>query len=69
MERKRRNNVLIVLLMSIGFAAFSTMDSVIVVNNGNVDALVDEVMWIKDDGTLNNLYNVSSIIYTYSFPN
>ena len=41
---------------------------VTVTNNGNVNAIVNNVSWIKDDGTADDQYNVSPIIYSYSFP-
>ena len=37
-------------------------------NSGTVNAIVDSIQWIKSDGTVDNQYNVSPIIYTYSFP-
>lgn len=54
---------------TLGVPGDSVTYVITIVNNGSVDAIVDEVMWIKDDGSLDNQYNVSPIIYTYSFPN
>ena len=42
---------------------------VTIVNNGTVNAVVNNVQWINDDGTADLQYNVSPIIYSYSFPN
>lgn len=42
---------------------------VTIVNNGTVNAVVNNVEWINDDGTADTQYNVSPIIYSYSFPN
>ena len=38
-------------------------------NSGTVNAVVDNIGWINDDGTADLQYNVSPIIYSYSFPN
>ena len=54
---------------TLGVPGDSVTYVVTIVNNGSVNAIVDEVMWIKDDGTADDQYNVSPIIYSYSFPN
>lgn len=37
-------------------------------NSGTVNAIVNNVEWINEDGTSDLQYNVSPIIYSYSFP-
>lgn len=53
---------------TLGLPGDSVTYVVTIVNNGNVNAIVDSIQWIKDDGTADTQYNVSPIIYTYSFP-
>lgn len=38
-------------------------------NTGTVNAIVDSIEWVNEDGTADLQYNVSPIIYSYSFPN
>lgn len=54
---------------TLGVPGDSVTYLVTIVNNGSVNAIVDSIEWIKDDGSLDDQYNVSPIIYTYSFPN
>lgn len=54
---------------TLGVPGDSVTYVVTIVNNGSVNAIVDDILWVKDDGTADNQYNVSPIIYTYSFPN
>ena len=54
---------------TLGVPGDSVTYVITIVNNGSVDTVVDDIVWIKDDGTADDQYNVSPIIYTYSFPN
>ena len=53
---------------TLGVPGDSVTYVVTIQNNGNVNAIVDSIEWVKDDGTADTQYNVSPIIYTYSFP-
>ena len=50
---------------TLGVPGDSVTYVVTIVNNGSVNAIVDDVMCIKDDWTADTQYNVSPIIYTY----
>lgn len=54
---------------TLGVPGDSVTYVVTIVNNGSVNAVVDSIQWIDDNGYLDNQYNVSPIIYSYSFPN
>ena len=53
---------------TLGVPGDSVTYVVTIVNNGSVNAIVDSIDWIKEDGTIDTQYNVSPIIYSYSFP-
>lgn len=54
---------------TLGVPGDSVTYVVTIVNNGTVNAIVDSMEWVKENGTPDNQYNVSPIIYSYSFPN
>ena len=53
---------------TLGVPGDSVTYVVTIVNNGNVNAIVDNIEWINDNGTADTQYNASPIIYSYSFP-